>query len=459
MEIHESEARLKKEISFLGLVAVFVGMNIGGALFSLTIVAADITGPSLPIAMIMASIPSLLALVPYSMFSTAYPTTSATYRYCQLLNPQLAFIAMFTLLLCMLVGAQPLFAMTFGQYFDDLFAADINPAVVGVIVLAVFYVVNLLGIKFTAQLQTILFIVMMAALILYVVLGVPHVRVENFTPMFPNGVGKFIAATGMLFTFCAGGLFAVDLGGEVIDGSRRYKRALVTGMGIVVGIYLLIHIVTVGAERWDALKAKGTLTTVAGNFMSPGLVDFFIIGGALVACATTINIIFTVISRGFVVISGEKIFPDFMGKVGEKSGTPYWGLTFIFIVCAASLLILASIGQKPVTIFGAMTNFGLIFPITVVCLAGAIVPFKMNAIYEKSRFKISKRLVAAVSWTAVILNTAIFLLLCMLMISIKLHLTVIMFFVFMAISALYYYGRKMVLKKRGIKMPGRPMFK
>ena len=81
MKMHESEARLKKEISFLGLVAVFVGMNIGGALFSLTIVGARITGPSLPLAMILASIPALLALVPYSMFSTSYPTSSATYRY------------------------------------------------------------------------------------------------------------------------------------------------------------------------------------------------------------------------------------------------------------------------------------------------------------------------------------------------------------------------------------------
>lgn len=464
MEIHESESRLKKEIGFLGLVAVFVGMNIGGALFSLTIVGARITGPSLPLAMILASIPALLALVPYSMFSTAYPTTSATYRYCQLLNPKLAFVAMFTLLLCMLVGAQPLFALTFGQYFNDLFAAELNPAYIGVGVLTFFYLVNLMGIKFTAQLQTVLFLVMMAALVLYVILGVPSVQASNFTPLFPNGVGKFVAATGILFTFCAGGLFAVDLGGEVIDGSKKYKKALITGMVTVVVIYVFIHIVTVGVVNWSSLEKGDTLTKIAKGFMNPGFLNFFIICGALVACATTINMIFTIISRGFVVIAGEGLFPELIGKVNEKSGTPYWGLTFIYVVCAASLLILTSpwitAGEKdPITIFGAMTNFGLIFPITVVCIAGAIIPFKMDAIYKKSGYVMSKKKVAIISWSAAIINTIVFLLLCALMISSGLLLTVAMFFAFMAVSAVYYFVRVMTLKKRGIKPPGRPVFK
>jgi basic amino acid/polyamine antiporter, APA family len=460
----EAESRLKKEIGFLGLVAVFVGMNIGGALFSLTIVGARITGPSLPLAMLIASIPALMALVPYSMFSTAYPTTSATYRYCQLLNPKLAFIAMATLLLCMLVGAQPLFALTFGQYFNDLFVAELNPALIGVGVLTFFYLVNLMGIKFTARLQTVLFFVMMVALVLYVILGVPSVQVSNFTPLFPNGVGKFVAATGILFTFCAGGLFAVDLGGEVIDGSKKYKKALITGMVTVVVIYVLIHVVTVGSMNWSSFVKGDTLTKVAIGFMSPGALSFFIICGALVACATTINMIFAIISRGFVVIAGEGLFPKIIGKVNEKSGTPYWGLTFIYVVCATSLLILTSKyvtgGDKdPITIFGAMTNFGLIFPITVVCIAGAIVPKKIDAIYKKSGYKMSKKTVAVISWITAIINTIIFLLLCALMASSGLLITVVMFFGFMALSAVYYFVRVWMLKRQGIEPPGRPEIK
>jgi hypothetical protein len=117
-------------------------------------------------------------------------------------------------------------------------------------------------------------------------------------------------------------------------------------------------------------------------------------------------------------------------------------------------------GEKdPTTIFGAMTNFGLIFPITVVCIAGAIVPFKIDAIYKKSKYKMSKKKVAVISWITAIINTIVFLLLCMLMIASELLLTVVMFFSFMAISAAYYFIWVMIMKKRGIKPPGRPVIK
>jgi APA family basic amino acid/polyamine antiporter len=446
---------LKKRINFFGLVSIFVGINIGGALFSLTNIAADITGPSLPLAMFIASIPVILALVPYSMFSSAWPTTSATYRYSQLFNPSLAFIHMFTLLLCITVGGQPLFAYTFGQYFNEL--VTFPPVWTGVIVFTLFYIVNLLGIKFTTILQGLLFIILMAALLLYFGMGIPHIDAVNFSPLFPNGVGRFFAASGILFTFCAGGLFVIDVGGEVVDGSRRYKSALLTSMIIVVVIYLLLHLVTVGSVPWDTLKEQGTLIVVAESFMGSGLLAFFIIGGALLACATTINMIFTIISRGIMVVSSEGLLPAFLGKVNKRFGTPHWGLTITYIGCTAALLILTSplasgLADDPVLVFGAVTNFGLILSITVICLAGARVPKKNDLLYQRSRYRISKKTVAVFSWIAVVMNSIIFILLCMLV-----KKPAMMFFIFIAISVIYYFIRIRFLKKRGVEPPGVPL--
>ena len=41
------ENKLKKRVGFIGLLAMCVGLNIGGALFALTSKAAFLTGPSL----------------------------------------------------------------------------------------------------------------------------------------------------------------------------------------------------------------------------------------------------------------------------------------------------------------------------------------------------------------------------------------------------------------------------
>ncbi len=85
------ENKLKKRIGFIGLLAMCVGLNIGGALFALTSIAAGLTGPSLPLAMLISSIPAMLALLPYSVLTSAIPTTSATYRYAQMVSPSFLY--------------------------------------------------------------------------------------------------------------------------------------------------------------------------------------------------------------------------------------------------------------------------------------------------------------------------------------------------------------------------------
>ncbi|MBN1883637.1 MAG: amino acid permease [Deltaproteobacteria bacterium] len=463
MERTNVESFLKKEITFLGLVASFVAINIGGALFSLTVVAGSSAGPSLPIAMLVASVPAILALVPYSMFSTAWPTTSSTYRYSQLLSPPLAFIHMFTLLLCMLIGAEPLFALTFGEYFNLLMpeTAQINPAIIGIIVFTLFYIVNLLGIKFTTRLQIFLFLTMMAALVLFVIFGIDDVKTANFSPLMPNGAIGFVGVIGILFTFCAGGLFVIDLGGEVKRAAATYRRALITGMLTVVIIYVLIHVVTVGAVNWEALKEQRTLMKVAENFMPGWAVLFFIIGGALVACATTINGIFTIISRGMMVIAEEGLFPAFLGKVSKRFGTPHWALTFIWAVCSLSLYILTSpmakeMGGNPVFLFGVITNFGLIISITFVCIAGAVVPFQMNKVYEKSGFKISKKVVAFISGSAVFLNALILTLLLLALQKAMGYKPAVMLGVFVLIAVITYLVSRWNMTRKGLTPPGKP---
>lgn len=120
MDTH-AETKLRPRIGFFGLLAMSVGMNIGGAVFALTTTAAGMSGPSLPLAMMISSIPALLAVVPYCMLTMSLPTTSATYRYIQLFSPALALVSSMTLIVCILIGAQPLFALAFGMYLGKSF--------------------------------------------------------------------------------------------------------------------------------------------------------------------------------------------------------------------------------------------------------------------------------------------------------------------------------------------------
>ncbi len=397
----QEERKLRREISFLGLIAMSVGGNIGGALFSLTNIAGSLAGPALPLAMLISAVPVLLALIPISMLASAWPTTSGTYRYAQLFNPRMAFIIMLSLAACAAVGGQPLFALTFGLFLEEL--VPVPPVLAGVVLLVFFYLINVLGIKLTARIQAALFLVLVASLIMYVTLGFSQVSAENFTGFFATGAGGLFAGAGILFTFCAGGLLIIDVGNEVISGENTYPKALFWGILIALAIYISIHLVTVGVYDWTHL-GDGTLFDVAAVFMSSGYLAVFIVGGALVACATTVNILFTYIPRGLMVVAGEGLLPPFLGRINQRFGTPHWALTVTCLVSVAAIIAIPSL-----FFFGAMLNFGLILAIATVCLAAAVLPKKHAKLYGRARIKFTPRLLKSVSYLIVLVNGLIFI--------------------------------------------------
>jgi len=397
MSTGHSERHLKKHVGFLGLLAMCVGLNIGGALFALTTVAAGLCGPGLPLAMAVSAVPVLLALAPYLALTSRIPTTSATYRYSQLFSPAVALVSMFSLFVCILIGGQPLFALAFGKYLSALI--PMAPRMSGALVLTAFYLINLLGVRLTMRVQTGLFFVLLSALLLFIGHGLPRIDPAHFAEFFPRGITGVLAASGLLFTFCAGGLFVIDLGGEVLEARQTFARALPLGIGLAVVLYVCIGAVTVGVGDWRSLEGR-SLIEVADRFLSEPALGYFIVGGALVACATTINIIFTIISRGVLVVSQEGLLPPLLGAVNRRFGTPHWALTLSYVACLASLLFIPSL-----LFFGAMLNLGLILSITVVALAGFVAPDRLAAVFPRG----SPAGMRAACAGTVVLNVLIFL--------------------------------------------------
>lgn len=404
MITNASNGKLIPSIGFWGLLAMCVGLNIGGSLFALTSLAAGLSGPSLPIAMMISALPALLAVLPYSILTSSLPTTSATYRYAQMVHPTLALVVMLSLGITILIGAQPLFGLAFGSFLKHI--APVHPITVGVIVLTVFYFINLIGINLTARIQIAMFCILMAALVIYIVMGIPHVAASNFNPLYPMGAGGVFAAAGLLYTFCTGGFFVIDLGGEVIMARRIFPKVLLLGMVLVIVLYLLILVISVGVVPWGWLKGK-SLIHVAEQFMPGPVLVFFVIGGALTACATTINVIFSIASRAVMVLAKEGLLPEVLGRVHPRFGTPHWGLTVGWLICVSALIFIPSL-----MFFGSMLNLGLILAITAVAAAGLILPSRYPAIFSNSSIKVPGWLLKAACIAIIAINALIFLFFC-----------------------------------------------
>jgi len=413
--------KLKRELNLVTLIAAMIGLNIGGSLFVLTAIAAGLTGPSLFISQIISALPILLALIPYLMLTSAIPTNCGNYQYAKLFSRPLAVAGWWGLFIAIPFGAMPLFALATAKLLIILMPG--LPLVgTAVIVLTVFFVINVIGVKATAYVQSAAVAILVIALVVFIVQGIPVIEARNLTPMFTGGTMGLVGAAALLYTLLAGGLFGIEMGDEVKNARSTIPRALIISIAIVLVIYLLIEVIAVGAIDWKAFAGGGTLGTPAEAFLSIPLLGFFVIGGGILASTTTINLTLTAAGRyilasaedrffttinltltaagRYILASAEdRFFPSFFSSINQKFGTPHWGLALAYVLSVISLAVNPSLQT-----LAAMLNFGLLFMVTLVLLAAFRLPKTHPDIYENAKFKFGKKTLAITSLVAVAIN-------------------------------------------------------
>jgi len=374
---------LKKTLGLLDTVSIEVGAIIGAGIFALTGMAVAICGPSLPIAFLIAAIPMVLALLPIGMLASVLPTVGGSFRYpSRILSPFWGFIGVWGIMMGIMLGGMPMYALSFADYLRVIFPAfDRN--VIALIALAFFVIINLLGVKAASIVQVGMFFVLMAALLVYITWGIPAIDPANLAQPLPGGFAGVGIAAGMLFFAYMGANFIIDLGAEIKDAGRNIPLSFAISMPIVIIIYTLMGLVTVGTVPLS-MCANQPLSVPAGQFMPPALALFFTVGGGLLALATTINATFMFASRYILVFAEDEVFPRALAGVNRRFGTPHWGL-FIMLVLSLVFLPLGASSFKVLSITASIGSIILFFPILISAMR---FPRKMPELYAKAPFKL-----------------------------------------------------------------------
>jgi len=400
-----SGGKLKKEINLPALVAAMIGLNIGGSLFVLTSMATGLTGPSVFLAQLVSASPVLLGLFAYLVLTSAVPVNCGNYQYAKLFSRPLAVAGWWGLFAAIPLGALPLFAIATAKLIIILLPG-LPLLGTAIAVMTVFYLLNIVGVKATTYVQLGAVALLVAALSTFIIGGIPAIQVKNFTPMFTGGLVGFIGASALLYTLLAGGLFGIEIGGEVKNASRTIPRAIVISTIIALGIYLLIEVVAAGVVDSQAFADGGTLGTPAEAFLSNPFLGLFIIGGGILASTTTINLTLTASGRYVLASAGDRLFPGFFSQVNRKFGTPHWGLTLAY-----GLSLISMLANPSLETLAAMLNFGLLFMVTLVLLAAFRLPEKHPEIYAMSKTGFSRKTLKVTSIVAIVLNIAFMLIL------------------------------------------------
>lgn len=438
-----ADGELKQEVGLFDAVAIEVGLIIGAGLFSITGIAIDIAGTAIFLSYFLSFGIVVLSLIPTAVLGAAYPTTGGNYRYpSRLWSPQIAFFAAWGLAVSMFGGGLPLYALSFGEYVEELF--QVEPVVVGLVALTFFYFANLFGIKIAARIQLLLFLTLVGGILIFVVFGLPSVEASNLSPLTPKGIPGLITGAAILYFVCLGANFIVDIGGEMSSATVTIPRSFIISVPLVLALYVLTSFVAVGTVGWKAMAGE-PLSVAAENFLPQSLESVFIIGGALFAISTTINGVFMIAPKYLLVLAEDGIFPDAVARVNSRFGTAHWGLTVIYLVSVVSLL-----SPLPINKLGSLLGFGGIFLIIPVMVSAIIFARDHRDKYRDSPLHIGENKLVGVAAGAIISNTVLFILLA--------TQSTYVFGIWaglMVVGVVYYFARRFYMSRNGVEISER----
>lgn len=456
---------LHRSLGAFQLTMLGIGAVIGTGIFVLTAEAAQKAGPGMMISFIIAGAVCAFAALCYAEMASMVPVSGSAYTYSYAVMGELiAWMVGWALILEYAVAAGAvsvgwsgyvigLIEHSFGIDIPDLLV--LGPFDGGMINLPAMAVAGLvtwllvIGTKESATVNAILVAIKVAALTLFIILAVPAMTMEQFTPFSPLGFGGISAAAASIF-FAYVGFDAVSTAAEETKNPQRNMPiGLIGSLAICTIFYLLVAAGVIGTVGAQPVFGAG------GEALDPGSRELAAqcgaIGDAAVVCSkealawtmreigwpqignliglaaglalpSVILMMMFGQTRIFFVMSRDGLLPAAFSKIHPRFNTPHV-ITIITGIAVALFAAFFPVGQ-----LANISNSGTLFAFAAVSIAVMVIrktdptrrrPFKTPAIFITAPIAILGCLYLFISLD---------------------HKSIILFLIWAAIGLLVYFG-------------------
>lgn len=313
-------------------ITMSIGAIIGAGLFSSLPMGIDMVGPKVGWALIAGAIFICMKTIPSLYMQSAIPISAGGYVYMsRFIHPSVAFVQSLNSCVGMLNIA--VMSMTFASYFCQLFPnADLDARYVAAGCAIIFTVIATFGARFTGNVQNIMVGILIVALGVYIFFGIGSVPHGEVLADYLAPTADFVTlwgAVAILNYALQGGAVIASFADEVENPGFTIPASFFIGTGVVTLIYAVIGYVTYGLGPIPGQEgmAAYNLGAIASQFLSPLLVKFFIVCGALFATVTTLQSSLMIYSRMWYVSAKDGIWPKIFTKT-NKYNVPWFALWF-----------------------------------------------------------------------------------------------------------------------------------
>jgi basic amino acid/polyamine antiporter, APA family len=336
-EIEHPRGELKRAVGFVDVVTLGLGTAIGSSIFAIMAPAAALAGPGIVVALVIATLPLCVFAVNYSFMSRVAPVSGASVIWpTRFVHPFVGFTIGWLRIISN-TGAMVIMALVLVRYLVTV--VPISESIGMLVFFAALSVLNYFGVQIAAKVQTGLIAVLVAVCAVFVLLGLPHVHLEEFSGLQHPHWRGIVATLPLLIGLYFGVEAAAEIGDEIANSRSAIPAGIATAVAIAGAIYGLMSFVALGTLGAARLAASQVPILDAARLFMGSWAQPLILTGIIAATITHLNAIFLVFTRFLFAMGRSGALPRALARVHPIWKTPHVAIITVFLIISIAAFL------------------------------------------------------------------------------------------------------------------------
>ena len=384
----QKDKHLIPSLTTKDLLGLGLGMVVGTAIFTLPgIVAAEHTGPAVPLAFIVGAIGAGLASFAYAEMAAAMPFAGSAFSWISVLFGEFwgwvtgwALLAEYFISVAFVASGWSAYMRGFlaslGLKLPSAVAAGFNPSkgsyvdiLAVVAILATGFLLSK-GAHAMSRVENTIVLIKLIVVIMFIVVGATAIHARNYVPFIPHhrpgttfgGATGILAGAAQIFIAYVGFDAIAANSAEVKEPGKMMPRGLIGTLVIGTSFFILVSLVLVGMFKYSDYQGNAEPAAWAlrhsGHYLTANLLSIVAIIGIFAALIG----IHLASSRLLYSFGRDGLLPSFMGQTNQR----HLPLNALNVVTIAAIVIA---GFLPFTFLANLVSAGTLVAFIVVSLA------------------------------------------------------------------------------------------
>lgn len=338
-DVERPQNSLRRFITVRHAVAIYVSSVLGAGILVIPGLAAREAGPGSLLAWLLLSLASYPFAYTFSRLSARRPESGGIYSFSkEAFGRRVSTMTAWLFVAWVALGA-PAITLAAGSYLAYAFPiSGLGQLATAVVIVTAAFAINLRGIKMSARVQLAVAALMVGILVLGVVGSGFAIRSENFSPLFPFGLGSIGVAAALIVWSYLGYENVSNVAEEFENPQKDFGRSVSISVILIGVLYFAVAAAVVGTGAYSTGEGvtpfAGLMTNVFGSLGGVAASLF-----AIVIIFSTVNAYTGGMARVIYAAAKDGSLPKVLATVSPKTGAPNRALIALFLLIMLSLAL------------------------------------------------------------------------------------------------------------------------